>query len=59
LTKPAAQRRRGPAGYCMLILTLIIVIASLAAIFRYYLGNPDLPVVSLFANESQPYPKRI
>ncbi|XP_023330295.1 zinc finger protein-like 1 homolog [Eurytemora carolleeae] len=35
LTKPAAQRRRGPAGYCMLILTLIIVIASLAAIFSW------------------------
>jgi hypothetical protein len=34
LSKPAAQRRRGPGGWLMLLLTLVLAVLTLAAVFR-------------------------
>jgi len=51
IMKPSAQRRRGFGGYTMLILTIVIALLTLAAIFSYLgRGSYDDPMLDPLNN---------
>jgi len=59
LTRPAAQRRRGLGGWCMLILTLALALGTILMLFSYFgrsgyedpmldpLNNPNIRVADI------------
>lgn len=51
MAKPAAQRRRGPGGWAMLLLTLLLAIVTLVAVFSYLgRGGADDPLLDPMNN---------